>query len=292
MEQVGDILVKTREYFQRKGLESAKVEAEWLVAEVMGKKRLELYLDLEYPVEEETLARLRGLVRRRGRGEPLAYVLGTAAFRGLRLEVGPGVLIPRPETEQLVDKILAQREQWPAGRLVDLGTGSGAIAIALAQEWANSRVLAVDRSETALEVARRNAEAAEVRERISFRRGNWLEGLSFRADVIVANPPYLSEEEWEEAQVEVRGFEPREALVAGAAGAADLLRIVEEAYSFLDAGGLLALECGIGHGPGMAAAARRCGYDRVEVQPDDSGRNRFVLAYKGARDSSAEEGAE
>lgn len=287
MQTIGEILVKTREYFERCGVDGAKVEAEWLVAESLGKKRLDLYLEMDRPLAEAELASLRGLVKRRGRGEPLAYVLGTAAFRGLRLTVGPGVLIPRPETEMLVDKILERRESWPRGRVVDLGTGSGAIAISLAAEWAEARVLGIDQSREALELARGNAAAAGVRERISFRRGDWLAGLELRADVIVANPPYLTEGEWREAQREVRDHEPREALVAEDGGLRDLLRIVDSAYSYLDTGGMLALECGIGHGPELVEAAQRRGYAEAEAQPDDSGRTRFILAWKKAEDGAS-----
>jgi release factor glutamine methyltransferase len=280
MQSVVDVIKKTEAFFQKAGLDKPKVEAEWLLAETLGCKRLELYLQWDRPLEEPILERLRELVKRRARGEPLQYVLGYSDFHDIRLAVAPGVLIPRPETELLVEAVMVRLKGIEAPRIVDLGTGSGAIALALAKALPAARVLAVDQSAEALRQARANAEALGLRERVSFRSGDWLKDLEFEADCIVSNPPYLTESEWESAQREVREFEPREALVAGDNGMADLKAIILEARSRLAEGGLLALETGIGHGTVLREFVAKNGYTGAEVLQDDTGRDRFLVARR------------
>lgn len=280
MQSLIEVLKKTEAYFARAGLESPKIEAEWLLAETLGCKRLELFLQWERPLEAPVLERLRAYVKRRATGEPLQYILGYSAFHDIRLSVGPGVLIPRPETELLVAKVLGRLEEVARPRVVDLGTGSGAIALALAKALPEARVLAVDRSSEALAQARANAEALGLRERVSFRGGDWLGDLSFEADAIISNPPYLTEEEWSTARPEVRDWEPKEALVAADEGSADLKRIIRSALSRLAPGGLLALEMGIAHGAVLTRLAREAGYADSVVEKDDSGRERFLFARR------------
>lgn len=282
MESVLEVLQKAEAYLARAGIENPKIDAQWLLAEVLGCKRLELFLQYERPLDEDVLQPLREAVRRRARGEPLQYVIGYLDFHDIRLEVGPGVLVPRPETEQLVERLISLLQEREAPRVVDLGTGSGAIALALAAALPAARILAVDRSREALEQARANAERLGLRERVSFRRGDWLSQLELEADCIVANPPYLTEEEWESARPEVRRYEPREALVAPDGGMADLKRILAQAPERLAQGGIVALEMGIGHGAPLKEQARACGFSDVTVEPDDSGRDRFLICHKGS----------
>lgn len=278
MLSVLETLRKLEEYLGKAGVERPKVEAEWLMAEVLGCKRLELFLQWDRPLDEGVRERLREVARRRAAREPLQYIMGYQDFHDIRLAVGPGVLIPRPETEELVERVLERLKGREAPRIVDLGTGSGAIALALAKAHPGARILAVDASEEALRQARQNAERNGLRERVSFRRGDWLKGLAVQADCIVANPPYLTEAEWREAAPEVRDFEPRAALVAAEEGFADLRQILEEARSCLEPGGLLALECGIGHGAALKELAERLGYTGVAVESDVTGRDRYVFA--------------
>lgn len=281
MLSVLETLRKLEEYLGKAGVERPKVEAEWLLAEVLGCKRLELFLQWDRPVEETVRERLREVARRRAAREPLQYIVGYQDFHDIRVAVGPGVLIPRPETEELVERVLERLKGREAPRIVDLGTGSGAIALALAKALPAARILAVDASEEALRQARQNAERNGLRERVSFRRGDWLTGLALRADCIVSNPPYLTEAEWREAAPEVRDFEPKAALVAPEDGLADLNQIVEAARACLEPGGLLALECGLAHGAALREFAGRLGYASVEVETDASGRDRFVFARVG-----------
>lgn len=280
MQQIVEVLKKTESFFERADLESPKVEAEWLLASVLGCKRLELYLQWDRPLPDELLDKLRPLVKRRASGEPLQYVTGYSEFHDIRIPVGPGVLIPRPETELLVEAVIDELKHIDAPRVVDLGTGSGAIALALAKALPKARVLAVEKSPEALARARKNAGELGLRERVAFRGGDWLNDLSFEADCIVSNPPYLTDEEWAAARPEVRLHEPREALVSANAGTADLRRIIRDAKSRLAPDGLLALEMGIDHGPTLSALAREYGYKEVRVKQDDSGRDRFLLARK------------
>ncbi len=280
MQSVLDVLKKTEAYFSKAELESPKVNAEWILAETLGCKRLDLYLQWERPLEETVLQTLRERVQRRAAGEPLEYIIGNVEFHQVRLDVAAGVLIPRKETEQLVEHVLARLQDVATPRIVDLGTGSGAIAIALAHARKDAKVLAVDSSRDALKQARANARKLGLRERISFRQGNWLDGLAFEADCIVSNPPYLTEDEWQSANPDVRLHEPREALVAGENGSADLKLIMEQAFGRLADGAFLALEMGIAHGSVLLAHAKGLGYKDCRVLQDDSGRDRFFLASR------------
>ncbi|MEX0322400.1 MAG: peptide chain release factor N(5)-glutamine methyltransferase [Puniceicoccaceae bacterium] len=278
MQTVLEVRDKTVAYFEKAEIESPKNEAERLMAETLGIKRLDLFLNYGKPLTEDELELLRDRIRRRAKREPLQYILGYWDFHDTRLQVQPGALIPRPETELLVEAVIKRLEGVKEPRIVDLGTGSGAIALALAKALPNAKVLAVEKSPEALSLARANADALGLREQVAFRSGDWLAGLNLQADCIVSNPPYLTESEWAEAQPEVRDHEPKEALVAGDAGMADLKAIVSGAKAQLAEGGFIALEMGIDHGPAMQADAEACGYSEVEVVKDDHRRDRFLFA--------------
>jgi release factor glutamine methyltransferase len=280
MQTVLEVRDKTVAYFEKAGIESPKNEAERMMAETLGIKRLELFLNYGKPLSEDELESLRERIRRRAKREPLQYILGYWDFHDIRLQVQPGVLIPRPETELLVEAIIKRLEGMDAPRVVDLGTGSGAIALDIAKALPKAKVLAVERSPEALTQARANAEALGLREQVAFRSGDWLEGLDLQADCIVSNPPYLTKQEWAEAQPEVREFEPREALVAGDSGMADLKAIVAAAKPLLSEGGFIALEMGIDHGTAMKAFVEEQGYTDVEVVKDDSHRDRFLFGNR------------
>jgi release factor glutamine methyltransferase len=228
--------------------DQARVEAEELLGRLLDLPRAEIYLQRARVLTADEWQRLDSWLRRRDRGEPIQYVTGRAAFRGLDLAVDASVLIPRPETEGLVEAVLAvlreRATDWPKPRVLDLGTGSGAIAIAIASEWPAAAVVATDASEDALAVARGNAEAYGITARLQLVRGEWLDAVAAddRFEVIVSNPPYIAEGERDQLPVEVREFEPPEALFSGASGLEALREIVDQAPRHLVAGGLLALE--------------------------------------------------
>ena len=279
-----DIIKKTTDFLGGKGVDSARLNAELLIGHALALKRMALYLQFERTLSEPELEKIRPLVRRRSQREPLQYILGETEFHGLKLKVDRRALIPRPETELLVERVLAIcAERANVGtNVLDLGTGSGAIALAMAAGRGSARVTAVEFSEDALALARENAIATGLQDRVVFTRSHWFAGLAAEArfDVMVANPPYLSAEETAETAPEVRAHEPATALTAAEGGLADLRAIVAQAPEYLNAGGLLALETGITHHSEVLRLARTAGFSRMESRQDLTGRDRYVLAWR------------
>jgi release factor glutamine methyltransferase len=275
-----ELLKWTTDYFKAKGIESARLDAEILLAFALGADRLRLYLDFEKPITVEERARFRELVRRRADERvPVAYLTGVREFWSLALAVTPDVLVPRPETETLVEAVLAELPDVEAELTAfDLGTGSGAVALALAKERPKLRVVAGDVSPAALAVAERNAQTHGLADRVRFVRGDGfapVEGQRF--DVIVSNPPYLAESEAASLAPEL-AHEPRTALFAGGDGASMLRRIVHEAPLFLRAGGLLAFELAPAQADEMTQCIARCGFEGPRLHRDLGGRPRVITA--------------
>ena len=272
----------TAEYLGGKGFHNARLNAELLLAGELGLGRLDLYLQFDRPLAPDELAGFKARLRRRARREPLQYIDGTAPFRDLLLRVDPRVLIPRPETEVLVQEVL----DWARGRdalaAVDVGTGSGAIALALATEGPFARVVATDVSDEALAAARENREAAAPGAPVEFRAGDLLAPVRGDVfDVVVSNPPYVGEEERASLDPEVRDWEPAGALFAGPGGLDALRRLVADAPAVLRPGGLLALEIGAAQGAAVTELIRGTGaFAPARVRPDLAGRDRVVLAER------------
>jgi release factor glutamine methyltransferase len=274
-----EIIKKTTDFLAAKGVESPRLNAELIVGHTLGLKRMQLYLQFERPLNEAELEKIRPLVRRRGQREPVQYILGETEFCGLRLKTDRRALIPRPETELLVE-FIGQRLTAAPKRILDLGTGSGAIALALAKAYPEAAVTALDISGEALALARENALHCALDGRVCWLESSWFEGVPAGAqfELIVANPPYLSAGETAATAPEVREFEPHGALTgSGAAGAGDLSKILTAAKGRLAAGGLLALETGIAQHAALASQARTLGYAAVESVPDLTGRDRFLF---------------
>lgn len=274
-----EVVQKTTDFLTGKGVESARLNAELLIGHALGLKRMQVYLQFERVLPEADLEKIRPLVKRRGQREPLQYILGETEWSGLRLKVDRRALIPRPETELLVELLVGRITQPPA-RILDLGTGSGAIALALAKRFDTATVTAVDASEDALALAAENARMLALDARVRFVRSDWYAALADESpfDVIVANPPYLTAEETASAEPEVRTHEPVSALTAAEAGLADLRTIIAGAPGRLAAGGWFALETGIAqHGP-LAALVESAGLVGFESCRDLTDRDRFVFA--------------
>lgn len=281
-----DVILSSAEYLEGKGVGRGRLDAEHLLAHVLGVNRLQLYLDHDRPLTGE-LDDLRPLLRRRAQREPLQYILGRQPFRTLDLLVDRTVLIPRPETELLVDEVLAWAGSRGDERLsaLDIGTGSGAIALSLAVEGSFDHVVATDVSAEALAVATRNRSELGLDDRVEFRRGEYFEPMALgeEFDVVVSNPPYVAEVEAPDLEPEVREWEPAGALFGGLDGLNAVREIVAGAGTHLRGSGLLALEVGAGQAETVAGLLGRSGdYDDVEIRRDLAGRNRFVLARRAS----------
>jgi release factor glutamine methyltransferase len=255
------------------GVASPRVDAEILVAHVLGLSRSEVY-SADKQLTEEELRRLRSAQERRRMREPLAYILGEWGFRRLTLKVDRRVLVPRPETEVLVERCLEHLRDLSEPCVLDVGVGSGAIALAIADEHPGARLLAVDRSAEALGAARENLARSPGDGRVELRQGDLLAGISGPFDLVVSNPPYVSPEEYETLEPEIRLFEPREAVVGVGVGA----EIAREARAVLAPGGWLLLECGDGQAAELADQIAALGYRNVARTRDLAGRDRIVEA--------------
>lgn len=276
-----EIIKKTTEFFAARGVESPRLNAELLVGHGLGLGRMQLYLQFERPLTDVELEKIRPLVRRRGQREPLQYVIGETEFFGLMLKSDRRALIPRPETERLVELVVARPRASAPTRVLDLGTGTGAIALALAKQYPEAVVTGVDRSPEALALATENAVKTGLTERVTWCESDWFSGLPEGAmfDLIVANPPYLSAAETAETAPEVRDFEPQGALTSTEPdGLGDLTQILSGARRYLREGGLLALETGIAQHTALLAMAVDAGFARTESARDLAGRDRYVFA--------------
>ena len=247
---IQSLIHTTAGYFERKGVDNPRLNAEVLLAHLLGCRRLDLYLRFDQPLREDELDGYRELVRRRALREPLQYIRGLQEFWSLDFEVGPGVLIPRPETEILLQEAfrLMKGGRVPGEgtpRVLDLGTGTGVLAVCTSLEMAGARVWASDCSQAALDTARKNAGRHNVAERIRFVRGDLL--APFRQgnrgfDLILSNPPYVGSEEFEDLEPEVRDHEPRQALDGGPGGMEIIRRILTDAPFHLSSRGRLLVE--------------------------------------------------
>lgn len=272
----------TTDYLAGKAIHDPRLNAEILLSGVLGLKRLDLYLQFDRPLQPPELDEFRSRLKRRARHEPLQYIAGYADFRELRLRVDRRVLIPRPETEVLVGEVLA----WARGRsgatAVDVGTGSGAIALSLAAEGDFARLVALDLSADALDVARENAAATPKGATVELRQGSLFAPVAGeRFDVVVSNPPYVGEREREGLDAEVREWEPATALFSGEDGLTLVAELVRRAPDHLTAGGLLALEIGAEQASAVTGLVRATGsFGEPRVRRDLAGRDRIVLAER------------
>jgi release factor glutamine methyltransferase len=242
----GKLLDWTAKFLAEKRAEFPRLDAEVLLAHVEGCKRIELYTRYEEPASESVRARFKELVRKRIEGCPVAYLVGRKEFFSLEFDVGPAVLIPRPDTETLVTECLERVKELTEPAIADVGTGSGAIAIALAKHHPQARITAIDLSAEALAIARRNADKHGVQDRIQFLEGDLLAPLPAGAsfDIIASNPPYIAREDWDKLPVGVRQYEPRMALEGGPSGYQVVEKLIEWAKPFLRLGGYLIVEIG------------------------------------------------
>jgi release factor glutamine methyltransferase len=278
---IGRLLDWTVRYLGEKGSESPRLDAEVLLAHALGSKRIELYTRHTEPASEEVRARFKDLIRRRVEGCPVAYLVGRKEFFSLPFEVNTAVLIPRPDTECLVVECLRLAKEMPQPRVLDLGTGSGNIAISIAHQHKGAHVTAVDKSPEALAVAKRNAAQSGVADRMRFLQGDLFDPIppGERFDFILSNPPYIPHEELSRLPVGVRDYEPQAALDGGPGGFAVFDRLIDQARSYLSERGYLLVEIG---SPQESLARQRIAsyseYDLAKTLLDGSGHPRVLRA--------------
>ncbi len=276
-----EVLQSTTVYFRKRNIDSPRLNAEHLLAHVMGRKRIDLYLEFERRLPESELAPLRELVKRRGAGEPLQHLLGTVEFCGRIFRCDKRALVPRPETEQLVELLISRfKSEIASSRLVDVGTGSGVIALTLAAEFPTAEIVGVDISEDALLLARENAERLNLADRVRFLRSNLFENVQPNFDLIVANLPYVSTEDRQKLSLEVL-HDPEAALFAGPRGDELVRQLIAQAASWFRPGGILAMEIGIGQSESLVAALAEKNYRDIFPEKDYSGVIRFLFARYG-----------
>lgn len=272
---VRDALVSASDAFAAAGIDTPRLDAELLLAEATGRERARLAAQPDLPVEPAPARAYAAMVRRRLLREPIAYIVGRKGFRNLELAVDPRALIPRPETELLVEIALELPKAGPGTLILDVGTGSGAVALAIADELRTAAVLATDTSAGALRLAAENAERLGLAERVGFELGSLPAGGSF--DLLVANLPYVTEAEWEGLEPEITRYEPRSALVAGPSGLEAIDAVLGELSVGRCEAAAVALEVGAGQAGPVAELVRRAGYERVEARRDLAGIERVVL---------------
>lgn len=279
--RVSEALASLVGFFKKKGVETPNVDAEWLLASVLNCSRLDLYaVNYDHSLSKAQIEQLRNLSVRRGCREPLQYILGSVDFYGQKLVVDDRVLIPRPETEELIYQLQQYWGDKAPQKGLDLGTGSGAIVIALTSLYPHLQMTATDISIPSLELAMENAEANHVDKRIKFVHSSWFQKLHGTFDFIISNPPYLTKKEVEEAAPEVRLFEPMQALVSLEKGLADLKHIIAEAHSFLRPKGMLVVETGLKQHAILADWAQKNGFVQTKTTLDLSHRERYFWCWR------------
>jgi release factor glutamine methyltransferase len=274
-----ELLQTTTAYFAKRGVESPRLNAEHLLAFTLKRKRIELYLEFERELTEAELVPLRDLVKRRGQGEPLQHLLGTVEFAGQTFLCDKRALVPRPETEQLVELLQSKIENRES-KILDVGTGSGVIALSLVTKFPEAKVTATDVSDEALELARENAARLGLTSRIEFLGGDLLLYVNHVYDLIVANLPYVAAGDRATLSREVL-HDPEVALFGGEQGDEIVRKLIDGARSHLAPGGLLALETGIGQAEDLAALMAEKNYHDIKTERDYAGVIRFLFGRYG-----------
>ncbi len=279
------------EYLTGKGIDSPRLSAELLLSQVLGLRRIELYTQFDKPVAKQQLDILHDLVKRAGQNEPIAYLVGKTEFYSLELSVTPDCMIPRPETELLVERAIEFLRTRPGTQFVcDLCTGSGCIAVAVAKNFPNARIIATDICDAALAVAAGNIKKHQLKDQITLLRGDLFDpiisGLDVNEfDLIVCNPPYVSTAEYENLDKNVKDFEPKVALFAGVDGLDIYRRVIEKTDRFLKPNAALMLEIGFAQGPAIKELLEQTGaFTEIKIEKDLHNNDRIAIAKKNKKD--------
>jgi len=280
---IHDILNESTKTLEAADIPSARLDAEVLLSFCLGYDRLEFYKNPDMTISETKLSAFRNLIARRLKWEPVAYITSRKEFWTFVLEVNSSVLIPRPDTEIIVEEALDVYRNFNSlpVRILDIGTGSGAIALALAYEIAGAKVVATDISPAALNLAQKNAATLGLQDKIDFKLGNLFEPVDGLFDIIVSNPPYIAAKEYDELPIGVKNFEPREALFAGESGLEFYEKLIYQAAPYLKKNGWLLLEIGAKQEAGIRRILEAAGnYDSIEMRRDYAGLPRVIKARR------------
>jgi release factor glutamine methyltransferase len=281
---IRELMKSAIEHLQKQGLEDARLNVELLLAHALDFQRIQLYVNFDKPLTPDEIEKFRALFERRLKREPVQYIIGSVSFMGMHFAVDPRVLIPRPETETLIEQIILFCRRYPVDEpihILEVGTGSGNIAIAIAKFIKNAFVTAIDISSDAIAVAQKNARLHSVESRIKFICVDIFDQteklLQAQYDLIVSNPPYVSRDEWDQLQVEIKEFEPSEAVTDGKDGFKFYHRIAEIVPDVIKPGGGVVLEVGINQAEEVIHRLEDAGLEQVQVAPDLQGIPRVVV---------------
>ena len=273
-----EILKKSASFLQKKSISTAKCDVEWILSFFLGIDKLEIYLDIHKISDPDILSKIRNAVRRRGNREPLQHILGKVEFFNINLNCDGRALIPRPETEYMMEIVCSYYDQNFNGEIIDFGTGSGAIAISLCRSFPKATVYAYDISKQCLDLAQENAKLNGVLDQITFKLFDWQKDVfSYeKADLLISNPPYLSKKEWDDAEPEVKEFDPYCALVSEQSGMKDIKKVISLTSKTLKKKGLLF--CEIGCNQKVLIEEFSIGFlQNIDFKKDLSGKYRFLI---------------
>ena len=275
----GEIIRKSTEFLLNKGVSSAKCDSEWIVSHLVETSRMELYLNFDDLVPNEKISEIRNMIVQRGKRIPLQHILKSVQFCDLRLKCDGRALIPRPETERLVEIIIESVGETFNGKILDLGSGTGAIVLALCNQLKEARGLGMDKSSEAISLSRENLCLLDLSARVSFQKFDWMleDYKQEKVDLQISNPPYLSLEEWKSADPEVNKHDPKDALVSAEDGLAHLRKLVDLSKSALKKDGQIFLEVGMGQAEEVMEMMKDIFYD-IENLKDFCGVRRYVFA--------------
>lgn len=275
-----EALNSAAQYLEKKQIKSARLNAELLLSHILQKKRIELYLSFDRPLQNNETEKFREFLKRRGSFEPLQYITGNVEFFGVELEVNRSVLIPRPETELLVEEIIKAVNKLEAIKILDIGCGSGNISIALAKNLANAKIISLDLSDDAIQTAKKNARLNNIENQITFIKTDILNEREMREsnfDLIVSNPPYVSAEDYKNLDPELRLYEPKLALTDNEDGLSFYRKIICLAKSLLNFGGKLFFEIGAGQAFQVKNIFIKNNFKNITIKQDYSGLDRIIF---------------
>ena len=277
---IEDVLCKSSDYLARHQVTNFKTDAEWLIAHALGWPRMQLYLKFNEVLSDNSLNSIKKLIMRRGKREPLQHILGSVQFAGLTLKCDSRALVPRHETEFLVDELFKRLGPDFSGKIADLGSGSGAIILSLCSLLPKAHGIGLEKSDAALSLAKENLGLCNLSQQVSFQQHDWQTKSKPQEtyDIIVSNPPYLSEEDWDKAQSEVKSYDPKEALIADKKGLGDIETIIEYSHNRLNDQGFLALEFGMHQADSVTNLLKNL--FKVEILSDQFLMRRFAIAHK------------